>query len=87
MCKNGTLLYSQYVMDFKYNGKDAELYLSNMTVGEKNNNYNLVVMKDTKVRRGRGWGNPLFLSSFLLAGRQIYLQCSHVRMEECYSTL
>ena len=67
----------QYVTDFNYNGKDAELYLSSMAVGEKNNNYTLIVMKDTKVRRGRGWGNPLFncIQCLLMCGIRAMLRC------------
>ena len=37
--------------DFMYNGVMTEVYMSSYTEEEKNNNYTLIVKKDTKVRR------------------------------------
>ena len=46
--------------DFMYNGVMAELYMSSYTEEEKNNNYTLIVNKDTKVRRNHSLASSPF---------------------------
>ncbi len=40
----------QYATDLMYNGVMSEVYMSSNTEEEKNNNYTLIVRKDSKVR-------------------------------------